>query len=293
MNGHHSRPSRWRLRWLCALSLWLLLGCDVRIHHGLEEREANELVAALQTVGIAAEKVAESGRGKTWAVRVPADLQGAAVQQLNALGLPRVRREGMAQVFASGSMVPTPTEERLRESHLLAEQAVLALEQLEGVAGARVQLSLPATVRGARERPPAKASALVKVRPGALPQVSPMRSDIQELVAGGVDGLSAEDVAVVIQELQAPPLPIIARPDARAEVVRRIVASSVLLTGLALLALWMARRLRRVPSKETAAPTLTPARPRVATSHGFEARPETQSPAPPHTGPPPPGIRAG
>lgn len=288
-------PSRRRgtLRWLCGVWICLLLGCDVRIHHGLEEREANELVAALQTTGIEAEKVAESGRGKTWAVQVPAELQGAAVQQLNALGLPRVRREGMAQIFASGSMVPTPTEERLRESHLLAEQAVLALEQLEGVAGARVQLSLPAAVRGSRERPPAKASALVKVRPGALPQVSPMRSDIQELVAGGVDGLSAQDVAVVIQELQAPPLPVIDRDDPGTAGVRRMVAVGGLLLGLALFAVWMTRRRKQVPTVEAAAPTLTPARPRVATSHGYEARPETPNPAPPRSGQSPPGIRTG
>src|SRR5690606_36903844 len=81
-SGNRSRT----LRLMAGLSLWLLVGCDVRIHHGLEEREANELVAALQTVGITAQKVAESGRGKTWAVQVPADVQALAVQQLNALG---------------------------------------------------------------------------------------------------------------------------------------------------------------------------------------------------------------
>jgi len=271
----------------------LLTGCDVQIHHGLEEREANEMVAALQLVGITSEKVAESGRGKTWAVQVPAELQAAAVQQLNALGLPRVRREGMAQVFASGSMVPTPTEERLRESHLLAEQAVLALEQLEGVAGARVQLSLPAPLRGARERPPAKASALVKVRPGALPEVIPMRGDIQELVAGGVDGLSAADVAVVIQELQAPPLPV-ASGESRFEQVRRLVAPGLLLVGLLACGIWMARRRSAAPPVEQSEAAITPARPRVATAHGFEAHvADTQLPGPPPSGRAHPGSRTG
>lgn len=290
MSGHlvgHRRP----LRWLCGLLVLLLAGCEVRIHHGLEEREANELVAALQTVGITAQKVAESGRGKTWAVQVPADHQAIAVQQLNALGLPRVRREGMAQVFASGSMVPTPTEERLRESHLLAEQAVLALEQLEGVAGARVQLSLPAAARGARERPPAKASALVKVRPGALPQVSPMRSDIQELVAGGVDGLLAEDVAVVIQELQAPPIPINTPGDEGRASGPRVAALGALLLVFALFGVWMGQRRRPAAGSTKPAPIPTPARPRVASSHGYEAAPgEAETSASSRT---PSGFRTG
>lgn len=261
-----------KLTWLGLMALLsLCAGCRARIHHGLEEREANAMQTALQSAGVEAVKVPESGKRPTWAIEVPQDEQGAAIRILESLGLPRRRLAGMARIMDASSMVPTPTEERLKETHLLAEQAVLALEQVEGVASAQVQLSLPPAPRAGQPRPPAKASALVKVRPGALPQVHPMRGALQALVAGGVDGLSESEVTIVLQELAAPRITTPLADGGTSTRLRwglGLSASLVAALAVGLLLLVLRLRAARASLEELAKvqPAVLPARPRLATA---------------------------
>lgn len=239
------------------LAVVLLAGCREALHQGLAEGEANEVLASLREVGIDASKRSGTGREPTWTIEVPRDQQAAAVRHLEAQGLPRRRARGMSAVLEGGAMVPTPTEERLKEGHLLAEQAVLAIEQLEGVALARVQLSLPHRARPGQLQGDAKASVLVKARPGMGGQLESMRGAIEQLVAGGVEGLSARDVAVVVQALRAPPPPVEKRaaPAASIKLKLALALSCVLVLGLVGVVLLMVLRARRTALEQARIPT--------------------------------------
>jgi type III secretion protein J len=250
----------------------LLGGCRTQIHHGLEEREANELQTVLQDAGIDARKVAEKGKRPTWAVEVPGGEATRAVRLLDALELPRPRLEGVARVLSSSGLVPSASEERLKELHLLSEQAALALQRVDGVSSAHVQLSLPPPPRPGQPRAPAKAAALVRVRPGAMDRVAPLREELRALVAGGVDGLSADAVEVVLQETARPPPPA-APPSGTARAQGLAVLFGLLCAGAGACLATYAPRLRgaapRAPPAERASTTstgATPARPVVAPS---------------------------
>jgi len=247
------------------VAVGLLCGCSEALYRGLDEREANELLASLREAGIEASKRVESGREAKWSIEVPSAQQASSVRHLEAQGLPRRRSQGMAVVLKGGAMVPTPTEERLKEGHLLAEQAVLAIEQLDGVAVARVQLSLPPRSRPGHVSGAAKASVLVKARPGAGPQIEAMRPSIQHLVAGGVDGLAAFDVEVVVQAMNAPPRAAPTREPAPALWLRpALVTSSVLVMVLAAVVVVLLMRGRRgTVTQQQPEPVPDPARPRL------------------------------
>lgn len=256
---------------VCLLALLLLgsAGCRAQIHHGLDEREANELQTALQDAGIDARKVAEKGKQPTWAVEVPEADASRAIRLLDALELPRPRLGGISRVLSSTSMVPTASEERLKELHLLSEQAALALQRVDGVSSAQVQLSLPPPPRPGQPRVPAKAAALVRVRPGAMDRVAPLREELRALVAGGVDGLSADAVEVVLQETARPPqgaAPVSGPGWLRLLAALLGVLAAAAAAGLAITLLRLRHATRRVQALEAASPPPTPARPVVSAS---------------------------
>ena len=187
--------------WLtCAL---MAVGCSSRIQHGLDEKAANELQTVLLAQGIKAEKTLEPGKKPTWAITVPDAEAEAAVQLLATLGLPKTKARGFADM--KSSLVPTPMEQQVQYLELLAGELEQTLEATEGVLSARVHIVIAATPRAGQAQAPSRASALWKVRPGMAARVKAVREDLRQLIAGGVQGLSAEDVALVVDEVVLPP----------------------------------------------------------------------------------------
>ena len=198
-----------------ALSLWfaaLLTGCgDEPLLHDLAERQANEVLVALDEEGMAASKIRQDGTDAGWTVTVPRGEGGRAHRVLAARQLPRSRPQGLGEVFAQGGMVPTPVEERARWLHALSGELARSIEALDGVVEARVHLGLPADdpLRPGT-RPAPRAAVLVKCRPAACASLRELEPGLRSLVAGTAEGLSAEAVTVVIAE--AAPLPATAAP---------------------------------------------------------------------------------
>src|SRR5574341_884221 len=97
------------------------------------------------------------------AVSVDAADSGRARRVLAERELPWQRPPGFAEVFAKGSLIPTPVEERALYHHALAGELSRSLETLDGVVEARVHLALPAPgpLRPEASRPP-RGAVLVK-----------------------------------------------------------------------------------------------------------------------------------
>lgn len=189
------------------VSLLLLAACgEEEILHGLEERQANQCLVALDEAGIAARKVKEDGADGGWTVTVGEENAQRAQRVLSERELPRPREPGFADVFGKGSMVPTPTEERALYLTGLAGELSRSVEAIDGVVEARVHLTIPpADPLQPDATPPARAAVLVKCRNGAKPQVEKLVGGIQQLVAGAVEGVKAADVSVVLAEGAAAP----------------------------------------------------------------------------------------
>ncbi len=193
----------------------LLAGCgDEPLLHDLGERQANEVLVALDEEGVAATKTRQEGTEAAWTVSVGRGEGGKAHRLLAARQLPRARPQGLGDVFAQGGLVPTPVEERARWLLALSGELARSVEALDGVVEARVHLGLPAEdpLRPGI-RPAPRAAVLVKCRPAACASLRELEPGLRSLVAGAAEGLAPEAVAVVIAEASATvPAAAAARP---------------------------------------------------------------------------------
>jgi type III secretion protein J len=191
------------VRRACAVVLLALAACaDDEILHGLDERQANEVLVALDERGVAARKAREDGAEERWRVEVGRSDASRAHRILAERELPRARPPGFAEVFAKGSMVPTPTEEHALYLHALAGELSRTVAAVDGVVEARVHLGLrqPDPLHPGERRPP-RGAVLVKCRPGACAAVRAVEPGLRALVAGAVDGLDPAAVSVLVTEV--------------------------------------------------------------------------------------------
>jgi type III secretion protein J len=196
------------MRLVPSLLLALLVGCSgVDLQSGLDERQANLAVLALDQAGIAAAKAREEGtRVPTYRLRVAGADVAPALKVLRSHELPRESPKGVVELMGQPSLIPTATQERALHVAALSGDLARTLETIDGVLAARVHLSLPDDnpLRDAEHRATPSASVLVKARAGtALAE-----DDVKRLVAGGVEGLAPARVSVVVTVAPAaPPLP--------------------------------------------------------------------------------------
>jgi type III secretion protein J len=181
-----------RARLLLVAALALAGGCGVELEHGLDERQANEVAAVLESSGITADKVAEDNNANAYKIVVPRAEAGRAFSLLEARDLPRRAMRGLSDTFSGGTLLPSPVEDRARYAAALAAELERSLEEIPGVVSARVHLALPAEEPlvgdAAHARP--TASVLLKTQHA----LSLGDADIKKLVSGAVHDRSPADV---------------------------------------------------------------------------------------------------
>jgi type III secretion protein J len=236
---------------LLTVPLW---GCRTQIHHGLEEREANELVSALVARGYQAHKVSEKGKKLLYAVEVPDASATDALRVLTELKLPRAPRsttQGLTQ-----GLIDTPSAEKLRQLEALEGDIETALEGMDGVTTASVELVVPPPARPGQEPTTSKAGVLLRVSPGALERLDRSRAELRALVAGSAEGLKLENVTLVLDPVTTNvEAPVVMGPGPELLRLRWMVfalsLSILLLTGVIMVLL---RRPRVVKSSRKATP---------------------------------------
>lgn len=231
---------------LLLLAFGSLAGCAREdLLHGLDERQANEVLVALDEGGVPGEKDREDGADGAWRISIPASSAEAARRILADRALPRTRPPGFSEVFAKGSMVPSPTEEHALYLHALAGELARSVEAIDGVVEARVHVGLPEPdPLRAGERAAPRASVLAKCRAAACGAVRGHEAGIRALVAGAVDGLDAAAVSVVIAEAAAPPRAA-PPPRRRASAILLALAAAAAIAAAAVAAIGVrARRTR-------------------------------------------------
>ena len=250
--------------------LWLLLlcatGCQERIQHALDERQANELQRVLIERGLDARKVPETGKKPTWAIEVEEEHASDAVRILSELGLPRPVEDEGCDVFGSGGWVRTPVEEQLCRVRVMERGLEKTLQTVAGVLIARVHLVVPPPPRPGQPPVPAKASALLRVAPGHAEPIQGSREVLRSLVAGGVEGLAPDAVSLMVDEASTRVLvpPPGASPLARLRVLLAVLSLAV--TGLSVGLILLVLRLRsaRAEAATKAGAAVVPARPVVS-----------------------------
>lgn len=232
------------------LATLFLAACTAQIQHGLEERDANEIVSVLVERGFKAQKAPEKGKKPTWAIEVDDEHATDAMRVLTELKLPRPPRATTKSLMQSSGLIETPSAERLRQLEAQEGDLEEALESMDGVTTASVELVVPPPPRPGLAPTPSKAAVLIRARPEALERLTQQRAELRGLVAAAVDGLKLDDVVLVLDPvtLQAPPEPEKSGPN---DLRLLLVSLSMGLSVVAALVIGLAWKLRRARAPQT------------------------------------------
>jgi type III secretion protein J len=173
-----------------------LTGCDkeTTLHSGLEERQANLVMATLLDAGIKCTKT--PGEEGTWNVMVSESKFATAVNLLEAEGLPRRAYQGVGEVFKKTGMISSPSEERIRFMDALAQDLSRTIAGIDGVIEARVHVVLPENDPFARNALPSSAAVAIRSRWDVdLTDVIP---SVKGLVKNAIEGLAYEKIMVTV-----------------------------------------------------------------------------------------------
>lgn len=178
---------------MLALSL-AACGGSVELLSNMNERDANEVIAALDDAGIKVQKLP----GKDGVVNLTVDNSSVAraITVLGTEGLPRERRATMGDVFRKEGLISSPLEERARYLWALSQELSETISQIDGVLRSRVHVVLPERSTGGDAALPSSAGVFVKHRRGINLEESVPQ--IKRLVASSIPGLTVEKVSVVL-----------------------------------------------------------------------------------------------
>ncbi|MBS0643363.1 MAG: type III secretion inner membrane ring lipoprotein SctJ [Acetobacteraceae bacterium] len=181
------------------LALGLLTGCGkTELYTGLNERDANEMLALLLRAGIATDKVAAKD-GVTLSVdsaRVP-----EAVALLTAAGLPHREFARIGDLFKREGMISSPSEERVRFIYGVSQELERTISTIDGVLNARVHIVLPGNDPTNKITKPSSAAILIRYKSDA--SIDALVPKIKELVVNSVEGLAYDRVSVVLVKATA------------------------------------------------------------------------------------------
>lgn len=246
----------------------VLSACTAQVQHGLEERDANEIVSVLTGRGIKAQKVPEKGKKPTYAIEVDDDDLTEAMRVLTELKLPKTSRPTTRSIMQNTSLIETPTAERLRQLEAQEGDLEETLETIDGVTSASIELVVPTPARPGLPPVASKASVLLRVRPEAVEHLQTQRAELRALVAGSVEGLKVDDVVLVVDEVALLPTAPAGSgaaeeaPTQQQHLRALVIALGLSLVVLAIVLIMLTLRLRaakRAPAKEVVAERPIPA----------------------------------
>ena len=159
------------------------------LYSGLEAADVQTLSAQLDAQSIPHQTSAD---GKT--ISVPADKLDVARMQTASQGSPRSGRMGF-ELFDKMSWGQTEFDEKVTYQRALEGELEKTIETLSDVKTARVHLVMPTDSIYEEQQRAAKGSVIVKLSRDGISKDAVQA--IARLVAGAVDGLKPEDVAII------------------------------------------------------------------------------------------------
>ena len=195
------RFARWSRAMLAASIMLVLQACSVELYSGLNQRQANEIVATLIRHGIPAQR--EAGKDGTMTVFVEKDRFAEAMAILDESGLPKQEFQTLGDVFKRSGIVSSPAEERATMIYGLSQELSRTISEIDGVLSARVHLVLPENDPLKQGLVPSSASVFIRHR--ASVPLNDLIPQVKMLVAKGVAGLTYDNVSVTLVPVAATP----------------------------------------------------------------------------------------
>jgi type III secretion protein J len=174
---------------LCAL----LSACQQDLLKGLEQSQANEVLATLQRYNIAASKL--DGGKSGYSVQVDADDFAAAVDLLKTYDLPSAPRVQIAQFFPADALVSSPIAEKARLYSAIEQRLEQSLLAFDNVVTARVHISY---ALDGKDDAPLHVAVLVSYQKQVDSQL--FVSEIKRFLKNGLEGIEYDNISVVLNQ---------------------------------------------------------------------------------------------
>jgi len=212
----------------------VLTACQQDLLKGLDQGQANEVLATLQRYNIAAKKQDAGKAGYTVQVD-PADFP-AAVDLLKTYNLPSKKRVEIADFFPADSLVSSPVAEKARLYSAIEQRLAQSLKSFDNVVSAEVHISY---ALDGKADTPVHVSVLIGYQKQMDAQL--FVGEVKRFLKNGLDGVAYENISVVLT--QVAPAQYVVQADQRAPVWPWVVGGMVLLLGgLAAALVWVWRR---------------------------------------------------
>ncbi len=176
------------------LAIILLYGCKVEVYQGLNEMQANAMLATLLKHGIVAEK---QNTGKTgYTIRVDKSRLAESLELLRESGFPKEQYKSLGSIFSGEGMIASASEDQARLSYALSQELAGTFSRISGILSARVHVALASGDQELEQRTPASAAIFLLHTPSS-PVVN-LVPKIRELTSMSVPELSPDKVSVVL-----------------------------------------------------------------------------------------------
>jgi type III secretion system inner membrane ring protein len=189
---------------LMALLLLLLVGCARKpLLEGLDERQANEVIAVLLRHNIAAEKL-NVGKGG-FQVQVGARDLPESIELVQRNDLPSAPRSQVGNAFPADSLVSTPLGERARLISAVEQRLEESLQLIEGVQSTRVHLNYDASLGGENRRVDQRrmhVAAVIAHAPDVDEEV--LLQSVKRFLRNTFDGIDYDNVSVILTQVEGP-----------------------------------------------------------------------------------------
>jgi len=183
-------------RLLIVASCFLLVACDQELLKGLDQRQANEVLAVLQQANISAKK--EDGGKLGFSVQVDQADFVRAVQLLKANDLPSKARVEIAQMFPADSLATSPRAEKARLFSGIEQRLEQSLLVLPSVVQARLHISYDVETSSAslQKAPASHLSVLVVYRNADDEAV--LINQIKRFLKNSLPSVNYDDISVIL-----------------------------------------------------------------------------------------------
>lgn len=193
--------SAWRRFTLLVLGTLILQACSVELYNGLDQRQANEIVATLMRHGIPAQRQPDKDGNMT--VSVEENRFADAVAILDENGLPKQEFANLGEIFKRDGLVSSPVEERAAMIYGLSQELSKTISDIDGVLSARVHMVLPDNDPRRPGLTPSSASVFIRHR--ASVSMNDLIPQVKMLVANGVADLTYDKVSVALMPVEVAP----------------------------------------------------------------------------------------
>ncbi len=196
------RTARWVL--LAVLAMLVLTGCARKpLLEGLDERQANEVIAVLLRHNIAAEKLNVGKDG--YQVQVAERDLPESIELMQRNDLPSAPRSQVSQAFPADALVSTPLGERARLISAVEQRLEESLQLIDGVQSTRVHLNYDASIGGENRRTGKRhmhVAAVIAHAPDVDEEV--LMQSVKRFLRNTFDGIDYDNVSVILTEVEGP-----------------------------------------------------------------------------------------